>query len=177
MDKRYRIIISGKNVYKEMTYIFSDKNISTMGVSLCVDTMNDYYGEKSINNKFTICMQLLIENFCHFLINHDAIGYICYESLQTKQNGSIKKKYNQIYTTGTMFYSSTIIQKYIKGLEFKNKKDNIPGLQIADFVPNDLARKHAGMTPKFTSTHKNIQKRLYDGGKDRKDRFGNKKIS
>ena len=146
--------------YKEMAYIISDKNITTMGVSLCVDTIDSYYDKNFVNNKFIICMQLLIENFCHFLMKNNSTGSICYEELQTKQNGSILKKYNQIYYSGTMFYPHSVIQKCITGLEFKNKKDNITGLQIADFIPNDLARKHAGMTAKFNKTHKNIQLRL-----------------
>ena len=163
--------------YKEMAYIISDKNITTMGVSLCVDTIDEYYNKNISNNKFTICMQLIIENFCHFLIHNQSIGSICYEELQTKQNGSIMKKYNQIYYAGTMFYPHNIIQKYITGLTFKNKKANVTGLQIADFIPNDLARKHAGMLAKYNKTHKNIHLRLYDGGINRKDRFGSKKIS
>lgn len=163
--------------YKEMAYLLSDKNITTMGTSLCVDTIDEYYDKEISNNKFTICMQLIIENFCHFLIKNNASGAICYEELQTKQNGSIMKKYNQIYYAGTMFYPHNIIQSYINGLVFKNKKDNVTGLQIADFIPNDLARKHAGMTAKFNKTHKNIQARLYDGKISRKDRFGCKKIS
>lgn len=166
-----------KRVYKEMAYILSDKEITTIGVSLCVNVINNFYKENIVNNKFTICMQLIIENFCHFLITNSAIGSICYEELQTKQNGSIKKKFNQIYNMGTMFYSHKIIQKYITGLEFKNKKENITGLQIADFIPNDLARTHAGMLPKFKKTHIIIRKSLYDGEVQRKDRFGNKKIS
>ena len=76
-----------------------------------------------------------------------------------------------------MFYSHKIIQKYIKGLEFKNKLDNITGLQLADFIPNNLARKHAGKKPKYDKTEKSIRKRLYDGNIERKDRFGHKKIS
>lgn len=176
-NKMFCIENNYKRVYKEMAFILSDKRITTMGVSMCVDTINDYYNEKNVNNKFTICMQLIIENYCHFLVNNNAIGSICYEELQTKQNGSIKKKFNQIYYMGTMFYSHSIIQKYITGLEFKNKKENITGLQIADFIPNDLARKHAGMIPKFKKTHDMIRKSLYDGNMGRKDRFGYKKIS
>lgn len=166
-----------RNVYKEMSYILSDKNITTMAVSLEVDTINLYYDHDLCNNKFTICMQLIIENYCHFLIKHDAIGKICYEELQTKQNGSIMKKYRQIYYSGTMFYPHNIIQKYIKGLEFKNKKDNITGLQIADFIPNDIVRYRVGKPCKYKSSHKNIRKKLYDGNINRKDRFGNKNIS
>lgn len=175
-NKMFCIEKNYTRAYKEMAYIISDKNITTMGVSLCVDTINNYYDQKISNNKFTICMQLIIENFCHFLIKNNASGTICYEELQSKQNRSIMKKYNQIHQAGTMFYPHNIIQKYITKLEFKNKKENITGLQIADFIPNDLARKHAGMTVKFYKTHKNIQERLYDGNVNQKDRFGNKKI-
>ena len=176
-NKMFCIEKNYKKVYQEMAYILSKKQITTMGVSMCVDTINDFYNEDIVNNKFTICMQLIIENFCHFLITNNAKGSICYEELQTKQNGSIMKKFNQIYNTGTMFYPPAIIQKYITKLEFKNKKDNITGLQIADFIPNDLARMHAGMVPKFKKTHDIIKKSLYDGKLSRKDRFGCKKIS
>lgn len=176
-NKMFCIKENYNRAYKEMSFLISDKNIYTIGVSLCVNMIDSYYNSETYNNKFTICMQLIIENFCHFLIEHNAKGSICYEELQTKQNGSIKKKYNQIYCSGTMFYPHKIIQKYITGLEFKNKSDNIAGLQIADFIPNDLARCHANMKPKYNKTHKYIKSRLYDGNISRKDRFGFKKIS
>ena len=117
-------------------------------------------------------MQLLIKNYCHFLIKNNSTGKICYESLQEKQNDSIRKRYGQIYHSGTMFYPSNVICKYLnKNMEFKDKQDNITGLQIADFVPNDIARYKAGISCKYKSSHKNIRARLYDGEIDRKDRI------
>ena len=169
-----------KKAYKEIAYIFSDKNITTMAVCLEIESIDKCYKDERIviNNKYVICMQLLIENYCHFLIKNNSTGKICYESLQEKQNDSIRKRYGQIYHSGTMFYPSNVICKYLnKNMEFKDKQDNITGLQIADFVPNDIARYKAGISCKYKSSHKNIRARLYDGEIDRKDRFGNKIIS
>lgn len=169
-----------KKAYKEISYIFSDKNITTIAVCLEMETIDKCYKDTNIaiNNKYVICMQLLIENFCHFLIKNNSTGKICYESLQNKQNDAIKKKYAQIYYSGTMFYPPNVIRKYLnKDIVFKEKQENVTGLQIADFVPNDIARYKAGISCKYKSSHKNIRLRLYDGKINRKDRFGNKIIS
>ncbi|MCM1263058.1 MAG: hypothetical protein NC313_10095 [Butyrivibrio sp.] len=90
-NKMFCIEANYTRAYKEMAYILSDKNITTIGASLCVDNVENYYDGNIANNKFTICMQLVIENFCHFLIRNNSIGSICYEKLQDKQNESILK--------------------------------------------------------------------------------------
>ena len=90
-NKMFCIEANYVKAYKEMAFLLSDKNISIIGVSICVDNIEDYYNEKIVNNKFTICMQMIIENFCHFLVSNNSTGSICYEELQSKQNDSIRK--------------------------------------------------------------------------------------
>ena len=79
-----------------------------------------------------------------------------------------------------MFYPAKVINSRIKNIEFHNKKENIVGLQLADFVPNAIGRDV------LKKSYKNLKERnipievltdkLYDGGIDMKEKFGRKII-
>ena len=56
------------------------------------------------------------------------------------------------------------------------KADNIIGLQVADFIPNVMARHALQKKQKNFSILDGIVERLYDGGVELKERFGNKII-
>ena len=110
----------------------------------------------------------------------NGIGDICYESLPENQNQRIMKRYQGIRYNGTMFYPAKVINERIKGLEFKNKTQNIAGLQLADFIPNAIGRSI--LHKKYTNNKERnisysvIESKLYDGGIDCTTRYGSKII-
>ena len=79
-----------------------------------------------------------------------------------------------------MFYPAKSINKRIKGLEFKEKKQNIAGLQLADFIPNSVGRhvlgKHYNNKKERNVKFDIINKKLYDGGIGNVAKFGLKII-
>ena len=96
------------------------------------------------------------------------------------QNAKIRKRYEIIKNTGTMFYPAKSINKRIKGIEFKNKTDNIIGLQVADFVPNAIGR-HILKKSYNDNKQRNVyypilESKIYDGCVGNINRFGIKKI-
>lgn len=79
-----------------------------------------------------------------------------------------------------MFYPAKAINKRIKGIVFKNKTENVIGLQVADFIPNAIGRHILGKTYN-DNKQRNIfypilEEKLYDGNINNIDRFGIKKI-
>lgn len=134
---------------------------------------------QELNDELSICMNIIIENYYHFLCAVDGIGTICYESMPENQNAKIQKRYQIIRNTGTMFYPAKAINKRVKGIEFKNKLDNIIGLQVADFIPNAIGR-HI-LNKAYNNKQRNvyypiIENKLYDGSIGKIERFGIKKI-
>lgn len=180
----YNKVFKNRHIYN-YTYdiladVFATSDIKVLAVCVDKDKLSMQYDNDKINDCFQIAMNMIIENFYHFLNSVDGIGSICYESLPENQNEKIKKRFDGIKYNGTMFYPAKIINSRIKKIEFHNKKENIVGLQLADFVPNAIGRDVLKKTYK-NSRERNIPidvltDKLYDGGIDMKEKFGRKII-
>ena len=133
------------------------------------------YGTNT-NPKLTVALQLLLENYCHFLMHNNAVGGICYESLLEPENQELRQRFHELKAYGTMYYPSVVLQTHIDNISFVLKKENKAGLQLADFVPNTMARLAAGMPPKSSTLRKNVVRRLYDGGIGDAHKYGGKVI-
>ena len=69
-----------QKLYVEISKIVKKSNIHTIG---CVVKNNDYYTNfpKGIGNEISlVCMQIILENYTHFLFKNNAVGKIVYES-------------------------------------------------------------------------------------------------
>ena len=74
-----------------------------------------------------------------------------------------------------MFVEPLAIQKHIRNIDFPNKLDNVIGLQVADFVPNNFARRHCSTLRKAKfNIFEPLYSSLYDGGIAKAHRFGMK---
>lgn len=82
------------------------------------------------------CLNVMIEKYCDFLKYHNAKGDILVETMGGKEDMLLKKEYQNIYESGTLFrkpnfFSSTLSTNEIK---LKSKNFNIAGLQVADLL-------------------------------------------
>lgn len=159
-------------LYNELSKLFKNTNLQAIGVCLDKNSLFSSYGESNINNQLTIAIQLLIENYCQFLIKNHATGDLCYEAMQPEQNTKIQQRLYELKALGTLYYSPKTIQNCIHEIHFVAKSDNLIGLQLADFVPNTLGRYAAGMKPKNENLAKSVRRKLYDSKQDGTHRFG-----
>lgn len=166
---------SVKQLYNDLSRILLNGKLTTMGVCISLPAMMNAYGTNT-NSKLTVALQLLLENYCHFLIHNNAIGSICYESLLEPGNQELRQRFHELKAFGTMYYPSVVLQTRIDNISFSPKKENKAGLQLADFVPNTLARLAARMPPKSITLRKNVVSRLYDGGVGNASKYGGKVI-
>lgn len=175
-DKVFKNIHIYNFTYDYMTDIIKTSDITILGACIHENLLNDMNLSQSLNDLYSICMNIIIENYYHFLCTVNGIGSICYESMPDNQNKKVEKRYKYIRNTGTMFYPAKEINKRITSIEFKNKLANVVGLQIADFIPNSMGRY------KLHKTYNNkeernipysiIESKLYDGAVNNIDRFG-----
>lgn len=166
-----------QQLYNELSKVFKESDIYTIGVCLDKSTLFANYGENNLNNQLTVAIQLLVENYCQFLLKNNSIGDICYEAMQPEQNMKIQQRLYELKALGTLYYAPKTIQNHIREIHFIKKSENLVGLQLADFVPNTLGRYVAGMKPKNKNFSKIVRKKLYDGNQDRTYRFGFKVLS
>lgn len=164
-------------IYRRLSQIIKTQDIHTLG---CVVIKNRYFDNfpKVIGNEISlVCMQIIIENYVHFLFRHDAKGSIVYESRDAMDN-TMLTRYYQIASIGTMYVNPSAIQQRISCFEFIHKKDNNQCLQLADFIPNMIARKMSNKTiyPNTVDLLNNILLKSYDGTNGNKDRYGIKTV-
>ncbi|WP_288681669.1 DUF3800 domain-containing protein [uncultured Eubacterium sp.] len=164
-------------VYARMSKIVKDSDIYTIG---CVVKNEDYYTNfpKGIGNEISlVCMQIILENYTHFLFKNNAVGKIVYESRDSMDKTMLMRFY-QVSSIGTMYVKPEAIQQKITQFSFVHKSDNSQCLQLADFMVNQMARKKSGkkVYKNVSNLTKSILFKSYDGTNGNNERFGIKTI-
>ena len=177
--RRFRSSKYSNILYKGLKKIILSNNIKTMGAVVVDNELKRHYNKSVLTDQYLIATQIILENYCHFLQQVNGVGYVIYES-RLEQDRDVRMRINQIKAMGTMYISPYAIQERIINVEFFNKFQNVTGLQIADFMPNSIARKtsetlYGKKLGKFT-LYQPIRKMRYDGGIGLFDRFGIKTL-
>jgi len=70
-----------KKFYDELKKIFVNNRLTIVGSSINEDNLKQYYWVtgKNKQDQYLVAMQLLLENYCHFLCMNNAMGKIIYE--------------------------------------------------------------------------------------------------
>ncbi|EGO2704763.1 DUF3800 domain-containing protein [Enterococcus faecalis] len=160
--------------WEKMTGIFSGENITTIGASVNYPILESYYNKDSLKNKYFMVLQIVLENFVHFLEHNNGIGQIYIESTDLKSDTELRNVYHDVIANGTLFYNKNVFQSKLLNINFLNKNDNNTGLQLADFVPGTLNRKANNLRKRELSDI--IEGNLYDGSQNLVNRFGFKII-
>lgn len=136
---------------------FHDKSISKLYISDCYD----------------IAMQVLIENFCHYLIQVDGVGSIIYEARSfgqlSENSADVKMQDNfckvKSAAKGISYLNEIAIRKYIRDLMIVDKQYNSAGLQLADFVAFNLIKMNkVTREDEKTAFMKQMYRYAYNGG-------------
>lgn len=163
--------------FSKLDKLFENNEIEVLAVSINLDDLDMLYGINERNDIYYIALQLLMENYVHFLISNEGKGQLYLESTDAVNNSKLQNLFHMLKATGTLFMKKEVLQDRLGAISFPIKSDNIIGLQLADFIPNVLARKALGKEQKNFSIYKGIENKLYDGKINRKDKFGFKIIS
>ena len=163
--------------FTELEKLFKKSEIEILAVSINLDELDKLYDADERNDIYYIALQLLMENYVHFLITNEGKGQLYLESTDAVNNSKLQNLFHMLKATGTLFMKREVLQDRLGAISFPIKGDNIIGLQLADFIPNVLARKALGKNQKNFSIYNGIEKKFYDGKINRKDKCGFKIIS
>lgn len=155
-----------------MEKLFQNHAVTTLGASIHISDFKSYYNDSELNDEYFIVLQIVLENFVHFLRSQDAKGQVYIESTNTTDDLKLRNTYHKIVANGTLYYSPNAFQDRMLNINFLIKADNNIGLQLADFVPGTLNRSCNGLSTKKPTIYPLIESALYDGGHDLKQRFG-----
>ena len=165
-----------RRLYEKIEGIFSLDKMTVLGSCIDVSKLYQYFPQEILADRYLIAIQIILENFVHFLSVHNGEGQIYYESRGEVPDRELQLRFNHIKAIGSMFVNPYVLQRHLREISFPSKRDNVEGLQIADFVPNGFARHAAGLQTK-DSTYSTVRKYRYAGGiADGYKRFGVKFI-
>lgn len=166
-----------RNLYDGVGEIFTNYSLPVIGAVYKKDLIESAYGSREFSKStYEIAMQLIIENFTHFLISKNSVGHIILESRNSDSNkkadARVQQHFYSILASGTLYYPSKLIQDRILRIQFKAKGENDAGLQLADFVPIHFAKKESGKKMDKPNIYQILRKLRYDGGRGKPDRYG-----
>ncbi|MCI9141443.1 MAG: DUF3800 domain-containing protein [Lachnospiraceae bacterium] len=162
--------------WRSMGELFDENNIT---VFVAVINPNEYkikYNSRFLNDEYFVCLEIIVENFVHFLEKHNAIGTIYLESQNPKADNRLTNYFQQLVKRGTRCMNNHAVRTQIATINFYQKSDLNIGLQIADFIPNTMKKYAHGIKNKRPSIECEIAKCLYDGQAGEVNTFGVKKV-
>lgn len=143
MRKKLDLFRNLKNpIIREAFY----ENFYEMLINLNFKIISSVIDKKELVNQYWIpdspydlTFTFIIERYQHFLKRNKSLGAIVIEAREESQNRHLKALYNKILDKGTTYLSGIEINKYVKGLHFTKKRDNIVGCQLADIIAYPIA--------------------------------------
>lgn len=163
--------------WEKLKIIFDECDIHTLCAGINHDNLKKYYpSNKERYSEYYITLQIILENFVHFLVANKGTGCVYFESRDITADYEMQVQYESIKNNGTLFIPSSVMKTRLKAISFPLKLDNNVGLQLADFVPNPVARDFQGIPQREYNIFTNIKSKAYNGNIDKNDRFGFKKI-
>jgi len=128
-------------------------------------------------DRYFVALQVIMENYVHFLNNVNGFGNILIEQRESTQNDALQQHFYTLKALGTLFYDPLTIQKRLGSIKFSSKADNNSAIQIADMVTGTINRNYSTMGDKKVHNFMgSITENRYDGNIGKPERFGIKVI-
>lgn len=131
-----------KQFYESLDNLVSQSNYSIITSAIRKDNYIKRYGRLS-NDVYEIALSFIIERTI-FFIDDLPLGKkeieIIIEERGKKEDKKLRDHFQKLLLRGTGFVDSSRLANYCVQISFRNKKENINGLQLADLVAYPVAR-------------------------------------
>lgn len=166
-----------KRFWEMLGEIYTKNDIYTLCAGVHSENLKKYYPSKTEkDSEYYIALQIILENFVHFLIDVKGTGCVYFESRDMQSDFELCRHYDMIIENGTLFLEPALMKKHLRCISFPLKIDNNIGLQLADFIPNPVVRYFQNDQQRELNIFTQIKEKSYNGNIDRNDRFGLKKV-
>lgn len=164
--------IKREEFWEGISRVFQTIEIASIGAAINTKEYIRLYNDADLNDEYYIVLQIVLENYVHFLRGKNAKGQVYIEGINTMDDTRLRNTYHKIIANGTLYYNQNAFQDRLLNINFLIKADNNIGLQLADFVPGTLNRKCNCLRPKHPTILPLIEDSLYKGGHQLGERFG-----
>lgn len=129
-------------------------------VVACVIKKDDHIRQYGANaaDPYHYSLEILVERFCMELGPLLDSGFICAECRNPGLDKRLMEAWDELRANGlgTGFMSSSAIDERIVGLDLKDKRPNLAGLQLADLVITPIGRHVAGIPMKSNEVQRSV---------------------
>lgn len=126
--------------WQEMARLFDENDITVFTAVINPTEFKQTYNSRYLHDEYFVCLEIIMENFAHFLEKENAVGTIYLESQNPKSDNRLSNHFYQLIKRGTRHLNNHALREKITGINFYQKADMNIGLQIADFIPNTLKK-------------------------------------
>ena len=129
----------------ELCQFLSRENYTIIGVAIDKSKHKLQY-ENMAQNPYGLCFKIMLERYQCFLNDKGATGTIYIEKSTNNIKSILEKILESVKEEGTYYIPAVLFQKALGGKEiyFKNKSDNIAGLQVVDIIARAVFREIIG---------------------------------
>lgn len=127
--------------YERINNLIQGANYTIIASAVKKDTYIKTYGKLS-NDVYELALSFIIERAVFYLDSkkEDKELLIVIEKRGKKEDQKLSEHFQRLSARGTGYVSSDRLQALKMSISFKDKKENINGLQLADLVAYPMAR-------------------------------------
>ncbi len=130
--------------YHDLNVVLTENDYTIVACSILKDKYIRRYGK--LSDVYAISLSFIMERTVFLLDREqnkhgeDLELFIVAERRGKKEDKALLDYYNELSDRGTYFVNSKRLKSYCKNFQFKDKRDNIVGLQISDLVAYPISR-------------------------------------
>ncbi len=128
-----------KKFYMKLNSILENGNYVVISVGINKKEFIEKYG-KIADDPYELSLSFLLERAVMEIDKGDNMMHITLESRGKVEDEIIQKRYNRLLDNGSSHITPDRFKKRLKKIEFKKKKENDCGLQMADLCAYPVAR-------------------------------------
>lgn len=133
--------------YKELNLLMQKLRYEVVA---CVIFKKEYYDQFGANalDPYRLGLRVMVETLCNAVGPSGGLGSIILERRGKLLDGDVEETWRLLRTRGSLYKEADVIRDTIEGLDLRDKKENIAGLQLADLVLTPIGRHILGKPDK-----------------------------
>lgn len=144
-----------KHFFQALEEVVSALDYTIVACAIRKDAHTEKYGLEAID-PYLLSLSIVVERLVFECDRRRQEGILIAESRNPTLDNALELAFLNLKIQGTHYVSATRIKQRLKSLVFRNKQENVTGLQIADVVATPIGRRVLGK-PTYAS---------YSGGAD-----------
>jgi hypothetical protein len=136
-----------QDFYQMLNALMNELSYTVIACAIRKDYHLARYGVAALD-PYLLSLDVLVERFCMEIGNLEGGGLIVAERRDATLDHELELAWLNLKIQGTRYFRAKQIEQRIIGLNLRDKKANLAGLQLADLVVTPIGRKILGKTVK-----------------------------